>query len=357
LLVYWWILLVFVIGAAVGSFLNVAISRLPLEKSLLWPSSRCGNCLQTIRCYDNLPLLSYLRLRGRCRNCGARFSIRYFIVELATGLGFAGLFYLEVVVNIHEWPNQRGAWAVQQGFFPIEWWLGFGYHAILFSLLMVVSMCDLDCFEIPIQVTLTGAALGLLGSLFFAWPWPWTPAQAVPFNVNMLNPWQVPQAGLKAGLQPWPLWGPLPQWLAPGGNWQTGLATAIAGGLAGTFLLRAIAFLAGKGLGKEAMGLGDADLMMMAGCFLGWQPVVIAFFVSAVPGLVFGALSLTLRKGSEIPFGPSLAVGLLGTMLSWRWIGPYVQPILFWDTLLLILAPACMIFMFVLTFLLRLAQR
>ncbi len=93
MLVYYWLFVTFVLGAAVGSFLNVCIARMPLEKSILWPGSRCGSCFQRIRWYDNLPLLSYLWLRGRCRTCGARFSPRYLLVELATGLCFAGLFY------------------------------------------------------------------------------------------------------------------------------------------------------------------------------------------------------------------------------------------------------------------------
>src|SRR5262249_3251442 len=70
------------LGASPGSFLNVCISRIPYEKSIVWPSSRCGNCLKAIRWYDNLPLLSYWLRRGRCRHCGARFSARYFLMEL-----------------------------------------------------------------------------------------------------------------------------------------------------------------------------------------------------------------------------------------------------------------------------------
>ena len=75
MLLAFWLIFVFLIGASVGSFLNVAIARLPLEKSLLWPNSRCGACLQSIRWYDNLPLISYLVLRGRCRTCGQHYSI------------------------------------------------------------------------------------------------------------------------------------------------------------------------------------------------------------------------------------------------------------------------------------------
>src|SRR5205809_5731572 len=84
----------FVLGTIVGSLLNVCVHRLPLEKSIIWPGSRCSHCLQPIRWYDNIPLLSYLLLRGRCRACGTSYSARYFLIELLTGLSFVGLFYL-----------------------------------------------------------------------------------------------------------------------------------------------------------------------------------------------------------------------------------------------------------------------
>src|SRR5579863_2768743 len=103
MLVAYWLFIVFVIGAIVGSFLNVVIARLPFEKSIIWPSSRCGKCQKPIRWYDNIPLISYLWLRGRCRACGQGFSVRYFIVELVCALGFTGLFYAEVIHNIHGW--------------------------------------------------------------------------------------------------------------------------------------------------------------------------------------------------------------------------------------------------------------
>src|SRR5574341_1450468 len=117
MMIFFWLPAVFVIGAIVGSFVNVAVSRLPLEKSLLWPGSRCGSCFQRIRWFDNIPLISYWWLRGRCRNCGTSFSIRYFLIELATALGFVGLFYLEMMRNIHQWPVIN-PWAINQGFFP-----------------------------------------------------------------------------------------------------------------------------------------------------------------------------------------------------------------------------------------------
>src|SRR5688500_14749752 len=94
-----WFVLVFLVGLCVGSFLNVCIARLPYEKSLLWPRSRCGSCLQPVRWSDNVPLVSYLALGGRCRACGARIPLRYPLVELGTALAFVGLFWAEMVAN------------------------------------------------------------------------------------------------------------------------------------------------------------------------------------------------------------------------------------------------------------------
>jgi leader peptidase (prepilin peptidase) / N-methyltransferase len=309
----YWLVLAFVLGAAIGSFINVAAARLPLEKSIVWPGSRCGRCLQPVRWYDNVPLIGYLWLRGRCRSCGGRFSSVYFWVELGTALGFAGLFYCEAVRNIHGWPGTFMAMP------PWPTLVGFGYHATLFSFLMAASVCDLRTREIPLPLTLSGTALGLIGAVLLAWPWPWMPAQAGP----PLRPFQPPavawqMAGdIKQGIYPWPFWGPLPAPFAPGGNWQTGLATGLAGAMAGTFLLRGVGFLFGTGLGKEAMGLGDADLMMMVGAFLGWQVVVVAFFVSVVPALLLGAVQLAVRRDNALPFGPPLSIGAMATCLGW----------------------------------------
>lgn len=351
-LVVYWLLMAFVLGAIVGSFLNVAIGRLPLEKSLVWPGSRCGSCHQPIRWYHNLPIVSYLWLLGRCRRCGARFSIRYPLVELLTALGFAGLFYLEVVQNIHDWPTRDAR--IQHGQFPAAWWLGWGYHAILFSFLMVAAVCDLDGMEIPLSLTLTGTVIGLIGAVLLPWPWPWTPNEATPIHEVPALAWV--GGTIRAGIYAWPVFGPLPDVLAPGGNWQTGLATGLAGALVGTFLMRLIGTVFSAGLGKEALGLGDADLMMMAGAFLGWQIVTVAFFLSALPGLLFGIVQLALRGDNRMPFGPSLAVGVMGSCLFWPWLGPYVQPVMFQSTFLLVISVAGVAVMFLLSFGLRMLK-
>jgi leader peptidase (prepilin peptidase)/N-methyltransferase len=354
-LIGYWLFMVFVLGAVLGSFLNVCIARLPLEKSIFWPGSRCGSCYQRIPLlWRNIPLLSYWLLRGRCATCGAPFSIRYFLVELATALGFAGLFYLEVVMNIHRWPGP--AWQIEHGIYPWQWWIAWGYHALLFCFLMVAAVCDLDGREIPLPLTMTGTLIGLAGAALLPWPWPLTPADALPRLVpGEVGPgweWMDPKGGLKQGLYPWPVCGPLPAWLPPG-SWQLGLATGLAGALAGSLLLRGMRFVSSKGLGREALGLGDADLMMMAGSFLGWQLVVAAFFLSVVPALVFAVVMLIVYRDNSLPFGPSLAAGVVLAWLVWPWLGPAVQVLAFWGTLLGAFVGFAAVFVFGAMFLMR----
>ncbi|MGE3805287.1 MAG: A24 family peptidase [Gemmataceae bacterium] len=341
-----WLVLIFALGAAIGSFINVCVYRMPLEKSLMWPSSRCGRCCQPIKWYDNVPLLSYWILRGRCRFCGAGFSSRYFLVELFTGLLFAGLFYLDVIDNVAGYHpvvlgNDRYDFAVLATF---------AVHALLASFLLTASLIDYDHRFIPLSLTLTGTVVGLIVSVLFPWPWPYAVNELrLPPALWWLGP-PIPE-----GFYKWPIWGPLPAWL-PVGNGLGGLLTGLAGVLAGTLLLRVIRFLFGLGMGPDfyedpapdeahwgflrrswswlnrvggkALGIGDADLMMMSGAFLGWQPTIVAFFVSVFPGLFVG-IGQKFKGDDKLPFGPSLAIGVMLTIYGWPWLAPRVQPLFF----------------------------
>jgi leader peptidase (prepilin peptidase)/N-methyltransferase len=369
-----WLPFTFVLGAIVGSFLNVCIYRLPLEKSIIWPGSRCGRCLQAIRWYDNIPLLSYWWLRGRCRVCGAKFSVRYFFVEFLTAVCVAGLFWLVVIENLY---NLNPCLLTPQTF-DLARLAIWAYHAILLCFLLVATFCDFDHQEIPLPLTFTGTVVGIAGSLVFAWPWPYTAEQVAAANRGgrLFLP--------EGSVYPWPFWYPPPDWLPAG--WPTGLATGLAGLLAGTLLLRVVRFVFGLGMGAEytepeepavpeaprawaggrvlswfgrvggrALGLGDADLMMMAGSFLGWQPVVVAFFVAVIPGLLFGVGQLILKGNRELPFGPALAVGVMATCVAWERIGPYFEQV-FFDKIVFALAGVSCVLMFVVTYLLRLVR-
>src|SRR5206468_3727462 len=112
---------------------------------------------------------------------------------------------------------------------------------------------DLIWREIPLPLTLTGTVVGLIGAILLPWPWPWPVEQALPHGRPGVPPgmvWQDPESGLKAGAYPWPVWGPLPDWLSYG-SWQLGLATGVAGLLVGTWMMRGVAFLFSRGLGRE----------------------------------------------------------------------------------------------------------
>jgi leader peptidase (prepilin peptidase)/N-methyltransferase len=348
----YWFILVFVLGAVIGSFVNVAVARLPFEKSLIWPNSRCGACLQPIRWRDNLPLISYLWLRGRCRTCGSSYSSRYFWIELITALGFVLLFHFEVVVNVHHWPPQA-PWIAMP---PVPWLIGFAYHALLFVLLLTASICDLRTREIPLGLTLCGTVFGIIGATLIPWPWPTSPTAAVPGPLAPPIAWQ--RELITQGVYAWPFWGPLPAYFSPGGNLQTGIATGMAGALAGTFLMRIVGFLFSTGLGKEALGLGDADLMMMAGAFLGWQLIVVAFLMSVIPALVFGIVQLAVRRDNVLAFAPSLSAGILATSLAWHYVGhdPHVQQILFNATMVLLFGGVSAGLLLGMSFLMRLAR-
>jgi leader peptidase (prepilin peptidase) / N-methyltransferase len=350
-----WLGLVFVIGACAGSVVNYCFDRLPWEKSIFWPGPRCASCRQPIRWFDNLPLVSYLVLRGRCRTCGASIAGRYFLVELCTGLLFAGLFYLEIVRNVLDLPFLRQHQAeIARGDIPAAAWLVLACHAVLASFLLLTSLCDLDDMAIPLQITITGTLVGLTFATLLPWPYP---------NAGALLP-AVPAgrpafAGspprLDSGLYPWPVWYPLPGWLPPG-RWQLGLATGLAGAAAGMISMRAVRFLFGLGRGIEGLGVGDADLMMMAGSFVGWQPVLVSFFVALAPGLLFGVAQLVRRGEQALPFGPSLAIGIVLTPWLWPFVADF-EPLrfLFFEPLFGgVLAAAAAVMLLAISFLFRL---
>jgi len=134
-------------GAIIGSFLNVCIHRLPLKESLLWPRSRCPHCATTIPWYDNLPILSYTILRGRCRSCARSISWRYPLVEALNAVGY-GLII---------WRFGLSASAV--------------VYCLLWSALIVISFIDLDHMIIPDRITLPGIGLGLVAGTLLLPRW------------------------------------------------------------------------------------------------------------------------------------------------------------------------------------------
>ena len=272
--------LVFVVGLCVGSFLNVCIYRLPTEKSLLWPGSHCMLCLRPIAWYDNLPVLSYLILGGRCRRCGAAFSIQYMLVELATGLLFAGYWLAYFKTGLRDGAAHAGVYVV---------------HMVLASALLVSGVIDFERKEIYPSVTNLALGAGVVGS--FLWP-------------------EVQQVGAYGHA--------LPHWT--GWDRADAVLLALVGAAVGAAAIYITRFLGTRALRKEAMGIGDVYLMAAIGGVLGWEAVVLVFFLAPFFGLVYGVWNLVRRGDHEVPYGPFLALAAGVVMLVEDRVVAYFRP-------------------------------
>jgi leader peptidase (prepilin peptidase)/N-methyltransferase len=371
---------VFLLGSAVGSFLNVCIIRLPQGQSLIRPGSHCGHCHKPIRLRDNLPLVSYWLLRGRCRMCGAPFSSRYFWVELLTGLAFVLIFHLEIGWNVHHLPSwmwyDSGYEYVLVGRMPPQPWVFFAVHALLCCFLIVITLIAHEHRAVPRSIVRFGLVAGLFAAVLCPWPWP-EPAEAAIQSpspgLGAFLPWQKPYEGGPrvgampadkpwsrsdvtplAGLYSWPGWGPLPSGLPPG-YWQLGLATGLAGVLAGASLTGLVRLLFNLGVGSAALGGSEVGLLAIAGAFLGWQPVVVAGLLALLPGLASAIRQWTVRKRSHVSYCLWLVLALAPVCLSWYWIGPLVQGLFFDGPRLLLFAIGCAAMLVALAACLRLA--
>jgi len=160
-----------VIGACVGSFLNVVAFRLPLGISVVWKPSYCPNCRHPIRARDNLPVLGWLLLRGRCRDCSEPISPRYAIVEAVLGLTFFALAYVELIgggANLPGGPISPYTSAMDNFWYPHWLLIGtYAYHCLLLSLLMSLVLIDLDRQRAPLRLMIFAAVSALLCALFF----------------------------------------------------------------------------------------------------------------------------------------------------------------------------------------------
>jgi len=257
--------LVFVIGACIGSFLNVVIYRVPAGKSVVSPRSQC-RCGEPIAWYDNIPILSWFILRGRCRHCKSYFSFRYPMVELGTALIFLGLW------NSGEWPVVLG-------------WFCFA------GLMIPAAMIDLDTMEIPDFFSIGGCIIGVIASFL------------IPSMHGVEGSGLIVLDGIMGGI------------------------AGLQGAFIGSGMILWVALVAEVILRKEAMGFGDVKLMGAIGAFCGWQGAVFAFFGGSVLGcLVLLAAYPFIRKSpdglSRIPFGPALAGGAIVYLLFAR---PYVS--------------------------------
>lgn len=273
------------IGACIGSFLNVCIYRIPKDESVVHPGSHCG-CGQPIAWYDNIPVLSWLILRGRARCCGRPFSFRYPAIEFLT----AALFL--------------ACWLV---FPPGKAVAG----AVLCSIVICAHFIDHDHMIIPDALTIGGAAAGLLLSLL----------------LPSLHG-QIHDIYLVASI-------------------RSGLA-AVLGVFVGSALVLWIALFAEAILKKEAMGFGDVKYLGALGAFVGWQGVVFGLFGGALLGCLWFSLAYAWKKitgrtapvplraetaegqpaelglGVHVPFGPMLGLAVLIYFFGLhRWVDAY----------------------------------
>lgn len=249
-----------VLGALIGSFLNVVIHRVPAGLSVVHPPSACPGCGGRIRPYDNIPVLSWLILRGRCRDCGARISARYPLIEAGTAVAFLGVaaWMLSPLSPAAAIVDAAGSWGLLAG------GLLLAAHLWLAAASIALTAIDLETHRLPNAIVLPGYAVAAVG------------------------------LGVPA--------------LLAGDLERLGIAAASAGILFGAYALMAIAWPGG-------MGMGDVKLAGVLGAFLGfagWMALGVGAFGAFVLGGVVSILLLltkrVTRKGG-IPFGPWMIAG------------------------------------------------
>ena len=268
------------LGMCVGSFLNVCMYRLPVGKSIVWPPSHCTSCLATIAWYDNIPVLSYFVLGGRCRRCGSRFSVRYMLVELATGLMFFGYWLACFVLVVRPGTDHPGVYVV---------------HMVLLSALVVSGVIDFERKEIYTSVTNVALGVALVGSL--VWP-------------------QVQRVGAYDGQ--------LPDWT--GWDRTDALVLALLGAAVGAGLIAVTRTLGTLAFRKEAMGTGDIYLIAAIGAALGWEAAVLVYLLAPFFGLVYGLWHLAAKRDSEVPYGPFLGMAAAVVLLGQDHAVAYFRP-------------------------------
>ena len=252
------------LGLLIGSFLNVCIFRLPRDLSVVQPRSFCPECETTIAWYDNVPLFSYLRLKGRCRHCAARIPARYPIVEALT----AALFFSFVA-------------ALGPTLLAIKF-------CLLAALLIGMVFSDLEERILPDEFTLGGVVIGLALS------------------------WFIPNEGGIVGLV-----------FSIAGTPLTGPALSLAESAAGAAVPSGMLWLTGelfqKLRHKEGLGFGDVKMMAAVGAFLGMEGALLTLVAGSLMGSVIGLIFiLATRKDHssyELPFGTFLGVAALGVSL------------------------------------------
>jgi len=262
----------FLLGLLIGSFLNVVIYRLPLRQSIVFPGSHCPNCDTAIKFYDNVPVLSYAILGGKCRNCHVRISPIYPAVELLVGSLYALLFLRDGLT------------------------LTLAADIVFVSLIVPLVFIDLRHKLLLNVITYPGIA--------------------VLFALRLIAPVADTQR----------LFG-----LAEPPDLLQVIIGSLLGALVGGGSLWMVRWLYFRVKGVEGMGLGDVKMMLMVGVFLGWQLTLLTIFIGSLIGSIIGILIIKLRGGNmkmEIPFGvflgPAGVIALLvGRQIITWYLGMY----------------------------------
>ena len=255
-------------GACIGSFLNVCIYRIPRDLSVVTPRSFCPHCRKPIAGYHNIPIISFLALRGKCRACGSAITARYVLVELLTAVLFL-IIWLKL-----ERPDGRQV----LGLTAMSDWKLVPIYWLVVSGLILGTFVDFEHLIIPDRVTLGGIVAGILLSVV---------APSLHGKEDMLS----------------------------------GLLWSAIGAAAGWGLLRAVAVLGKLAFRRDAMGFGDIKLLGAIGAFLGWQAILFTVLLSSLIGSIVGILLVLARMKkmqSKIPYGPYLALAAV----LWIFWGP-----------------------------------
>ena len=263
-----------VFGAIIGSFLNVVIHRLPREESIVLPSSRCPSCGAVIAFYDNIPVMSYLMLGGRCRSCKVHISARYPAVEALTA-------FLWIAV----------VWRDGLSF-------ALPFDLIFVTAIIALIFIDAEHMILPNAITYPGIAFALIARLALPYLMGTPHFEDLPMLMN----------GVLAGM---PIW-------------AASLIGALMGALAGGGSLWLMGWIWERLRGIEAMGLGDVKMMFMVGAYLGWRLTILNIFLGVFSGSLIG-IALMLRQGKRdmkmlLPFGVFLGIGAIAALL----VGPQI---------------------------------
>ena len=275
----------FVLGSVVGSFLNVCIARLPEGKSLVWPGSHCPKCDFPIRWFDNIPVISFILLRGKCRNCGGSISWQYPLVELLTACLFVLL--MQKFTNV----------------------LALVIYIIFTCCLVIITFVDFKHYIIPNEISIPGILVGLALSF--------VPARLAGGQLVLTR---LAGSPLLSSLLIRSLIGP--EYLAKYNHviqFLTPFLDSLVGCITGAGLLYLAGWFSVLVFKKEGMGFGDVKLLAMVGAFLGWKLALMTIMVGSLMGAGVGLTLILLKlktRADYIPFGPYLA---LGSFLSLMW--------------------------------------